>query len=640
MADNGHLPLCFDDLGNLFAVEKKSAMSNPTPQIKIYLLGAFRVMLNDEIVAQFDADSARALLAYLLLHAGHAHQRTALANLFWCDQPAESSLHNLRSALNRVRKALNDSDDLAQPFILATRQTIQWNPKCEVWVDVLEFGRLLAMIKRHAHRRLTACPWCMQRLTHLAALYQGEFLADLQMESLPFEEWRQVEGEQLHRLAIQSFHLLADYYQQNRAFSEAEHYARRQLALERWNEEAHLQLMRALCATGQRSAALAQYEACRGILAAEFGVAPAPATTAFYAEIRQRSRPQKWQSALAFEQDDCVWLTQRNEFPNNLLPPSVPFVNRQAELDTLLQRLVNPANRLTTLIGQGGIGKTSLALMAARALVRSFEDGVWFVPLADLPATTDGQQAGTAILTQLCAIFKIETAADASLLQCVCDYLHNKELLLLLDNFEHLLASAPLLSKLLQASPNLTLLVTSRQPLRLQAEYLLRVSALAQNHAVQLFMTRAHTHCTEFVTTIEQITLIEAICSDLHGHPLAIELAAAEVRRRNLHEILTMVRQRPGEMRATHSDAPERHRSLGALFLHSWRFLTPPEQCALLSLAYHPSTMGGASHTGPALTADLLADLYDKSMLIQDSHSGYQIPALLRHFIQPTALLH
>jgi hypothetical protein len=526
-------------------------------------------------------------------------------------------------------------------LILATRQTIQWNPKCEVWVDVLEFGRLLTTIKRHVHRRLTACPWCMQKLTYLAALYQGEFLADLKVEGLPFEEWRQVEGEQLHRLAIQSFHLLADYYQQNRAFSEAERYARRQLALERWNEEAHLQLMRALCATGQRSAALAQYEACRGILAAEFGVAPAPATTAFYSEIRQRSRQQKPQPALAFEQDDCVWLTQRDEFPNNLLPPSAPFVNRQAELDTLLQRLVNPANRLTTLIGQGGMGKTSLALTTARMLVRSFVDGVWFVPLVDLPATTDSQQAATAILTQLCTIFKLEVVTDASLLQCACDYLHNKEMLLLLDNFEHLLAAAPLLPKLLQAAPNLTLLVTSRQPLRLQAESLLRVSALEQNHAVKLFIERAHASCPEFVPTAEQTTLIETICADLHGHPLAIELAAAEVRRQNLSAILTMVRQRPGEMRTTHSDGPERHRSLGALFLHSWRLLTPPEQRALLSLAYLPSAMVGAPPpTNLALTPDLLADLCDKSMLIQDSRGGYQIPALLRHFVQPTALLH
>lgn len=614
-------------------------MTSIPTALKLYLLGAFRLTRNDEEITQFDADSARALLAYLVLHADQAHQRVVLADLFWADQPAENALHNLRSALNRLRKALQDDDNAAQPLLLVTRQTIQWNPRRAIWVDVLEFHGLLSAAKRHGHRRLAGCPWCIQRLTGVARLYRGEFLAGLRVESLPFEDWRQIEREQLHRLAMQSFHVLGEHYQAGGAYSEAEHYARRQLALERWNEEAHQQLIHALCASGQRSAALAQYEACRGILAAEFGVTPAPATTAFYEELRSQRQTTRRPVMLTFDQDAGVCAARRKEFPNNLALPANAFIGRQAELDTLLHRLVNPAHRLTTLSGAGGIGKTRLALTTALTLVRSFADGVWFVPLAELPTTTDSQQARSLILQQLAQIFKLVTVEDP--MQQLMDYLRNKELLLVLDSFEHLLAAAPLLPKVLQHAPNVTLLVTSRQPLGLLAEQVLRVPALERNQAVQLFMTRVQASYPEFAATVEQATLIDAICAELHGHPLAIELAAAEVRRQNLNAILTMAKQRPIEMRATHSDGPDRHRSLGALFLHSWRLLTPSEQQALLALSHLPSTMVETlGQSRLALTLDLLADLCDKSMLIQDSSGDYQIPALLRHFLQPTALLH
>lgn len=608
--------------------------------LRLQVLGSFRVTLHQEEITNFDADTARALLAYLTLHPHQNYRRMALADLFWCDQPPESSLHNLRSALNRVRKALHDQDDCAQPLILADRQSIQWNPQAPVWVDSLEFTRLLGDIKQHAHRDLLHCPWCIRRLTQLAALYQGEFLADVKVASLAFEEWQQVERERLHRLAIQIFHVLGDYHFQNGAYAEAEHYARRQIKLERWNEEAHQQLIQALAASGQRSAALAQYEACRGILAAEFGVAPTPTTTALYAEIRQQSRQQRRHVLLTFGQGEGLWAMRQQKVPNNLPIPQTSFVDRQVEVDSLLQRLVNPANRLTTLIGEGGIGKTRLALTAAHALARSFADGVWHVPLADLPALSQSQPAQAALSAQLCQTFGLESGAGGDLVTGLLDYLKHKELLLLLDNFEQLVAGAPLLFKILQSAPQVTLLVTSRQPLGFLAEYLLRVPALTPPAATQLFIERVQTFCPDFVGAHEQLHLVAEICSHLHGNPLAIELAAAALRQQSLTAVALLVKHGIGELGAALGDLPARQRSLQALFYSSWQLLTSEEQQAMLGLVHRPEAAAEPiAQPRASLSPVLLAALREKSLVVQDAEGRYQVSALLRPFASALALM-
>lgn len=257
--------------------------------LRVYMLGAFRVTVNHQPITEFEADAARALLAYLALNPDHPYRREHLAHLLWGDQPHESGLTNLRTALNRLRHALADKDT-GLPFVLAGRQDIQLNPQALVWVDVREMERLLAQIKRHPHRRLLGCPWCLTRLTHIADLYRGEFLSDLALNSQPFEEWQTARREETNRLMVQVLATLVEHHHTWGAYTEAEHYARRALALEPWNEGAHQQLMRALFESGQRSAALAQYQACRALLREELQVEPTEATTALYHEIRVAPR--------------------------------------------------------------------------------------------------------------------------------------------------------------------------------------------------------------------------------------------------------------------------------------------------------------------------------------------------------------
>jgi predicted ATPase/DNA-binding SARP family transcriptional activator len=253
--------------------------------LAISLFGSFEVTLDGNPVTRFEADTARALLAYLALHANAPCRRETLAGLLWPDQPEAEARHNLRTALSRVRKAIGT--DAERPFLLATRKTIQLDPEGDYWVDVSAFGELIATCQAHAHPRLEACPSCAQRLQEAVDLYQGDLLAGFSLPSAPFEEWLVVERERRHRQAIEALHHLAAYHTETGTYDQAQRYARRQLELEPWREVAHRQLMRALAYGGQRGAALRQYEECERVLQAELGVSPEEETISLYRAIQE-----------------------------------------------------------------------------------------------------------------------------------------------------------------------------------------------------------------------------------------------------------------------------------------------------------------------------------------------------------------
>ena len=176
------------------------------------------------------------------------------------------------------------------PFLLITRDTIQLNPASDYDLDVAAFTALLAACETHAHRHLERCRSCAARMEQAITLYRGDFLAEFSVgDSAPFEEWQLRQRERLHQQALDALAHLADYHERRGEDEPARRYAQRQIELEPWREEAHRQLMRLLARGGQRSAALAQYETCRRILARDLGVEPEAETTALYERIRDGS---------------------------------------------------------------------------------------------------------------------------------------------------------------------------------------------------------------------------------------------------------------------------------------------------------------------------------------------------------------
>ncbi len=270
---------------------------------------------------------------------------------------------------------------------------------------------------------------------------------------------------------------------------------------------------------------------------------------------------------------------------HNLPVQPTPFLGREDEVAQVVARLRDPAVRLLTLTGPGGTGKTRLALQAAAEVVEQFPDGVWFVPLAPLsdPAL---------VPAALAAALGVREEGGRPLHDALGDVLREKRLLLVLDNVEHLLSAAPLVGTLLTVAPGLTVVATSRAPLRLRAEREHPVLPLGlprrkppptleqvgQYEAVRLFISRAEAVKPDFTVTNETAPAVAEICHRLDGLPLAIELAAARVKLLALPTMLTRLEQRLPLLTGGARDAPARQQTLRGAIAWSYDLLEPDER--------------------------------------------------------------
>ncbi|MDX1689334.1 MAG: BTAD domain-containing putative transcriptional regulator, partial [Candidatus Promineifilaceae bacterium] len=517
---------------------------------KLSLLGSFQVTLDGEVVTAFRSDKVRALLAYLAVEANRPHRRDMLATLLWGKSDEESARASLRVSLSNLRKALRPltKGETGDPPLHITRQTAQFNDQDPaVWVDVAAFTAHIKATETHPHQDLTHCLVCMRRLAQAVALYRGEFLAGLAMAGSPgFDEWRTVQQERYHQHVLAALDTLTAHHLASGDDEQAQAYARRQLTLTPWREEAHRQLMRALARRGQRAAALAQYQECRRTLADELGVTPTPETRALYEAIESGAIAEgAWQRT---EEEPA------SSPPHNLPPQTTPFIGREEELRQLHRRLLDGAYPLVTLAGAGGVGKTRLALAAAEQIVRYFPDGVWFVPLAGVTETDTAESLPDAIASAIAAALDFTFTGQRAPTAQLLDYLREKTLLLLLDNFEHLLAAADFILEIVNTAPGVTLLVTTRERLNFQAEYVMRVEGLpvpasaeeegaAQFSSVRLFVERAERTPAGFTLTGAELPHIIQVCRFVAGLPLGIELAASWIPDHTCAEIVQAMQE-------------------------------------------------------------------------------------------------
>ena len=243
----------------------------------VKLLGPIQVLKGDESITKFESDRVRALLAYLAVEADRPHRREHLAALLWPDWPERSARTNLRRALSNLRQVLGDHD-AKPPYLQITRQSIQFNSSSDTHVD----AQIIATTFSWNGREETD----IRRLEEAVELYRGDFLEGFTVADSPsFEEWALLTREQLNRNVRESLQQLAENYQEQGEYQTAIVYARRLLVMDPLLEEAHQSLIKLLAASNQRSAALAQYEACRRILANELGVEPSPETKAVFDQI-------------------------------------------------------------------------------------------------------------------------------------------------------------------------------------------------------------------------------------------------------------------------------------------------------------------------------------------------------------------
>jgi len=305
---------------------------------------------------------------------------------------------------------------------------------------------------------------------------------------------------------------------------------------------------------------------------------------------------------------------------NHLPIPPTPLIGREHELKLIPKQLLEPACRLLTLTGQGGIGKTRLSIEVGRALEPQFPDGVHFIPLAGIGDTE-------AVLPAIADVLGLGFSGPADQMVQLSNFLHDRKTLLIFDNMEHLLDGRDLLGRILQGTHHVKLLVTSREQLHLQWEWLFEVQGLPlpeeseanipeTNSAVQLFIQRARQASQSFSTESEDIYSIIRICRLVGGLPLAIELAASWVRILSAPEIVQELEKNLDFLETRKLDVPQRHRSIKTVFDHSWKLLTENERelLAKLSVFQGGFTREAAINvTGASLF--LLSSLVDKSLL-------------------------
>jgi DNA-binding SARP family transcriptional activator/predicted ATPase len=606
--------------------------------LRVRVLGATELAVDGRPVAGLASAKATALLVHLAV-TGTARSRSALAGLLWSDLPEETARANLRLALTKLRRALPEQ-------LLVTRQSVALDPARPVWVDAVEVARLVAA--RAEGEELLAG----------ARLCRGELLAGFEVQGAElFDEW--VLGRRAAARADQLALLerAVENARERRDTAAGVEVARRMLELEPLHEEAHRALMWFLATGGQRGAALAQFETCRYLLREELGEAPSAAAVALRDQIAQAGGfadlgpPAPGGLWTAGSPDPVAGLPSRSGAPTpgglgsgvpgaGAPQPLTSLIGREADLARLHALLDDPACRLVTLVGPGGIGKTRLALEAGATRRGRYRDGVLTVSFVGTsPARPE--EAADLVVTNLAAALGVSLAVPRDPRELLADHLAGQELLLILDNLEQLRDAAGVLAELLARARGVQMLSTSRRRLGLGAEWLVEVPGLpyppagaeadaAGYAAVQLFEERARLLRSGFRPATD-LAGVARVCRLVAGVPLAIELASRWVRSAPPAAIADRLAAGGELLETTAPDVEPRHRSIRSVIDWSWELLGASERQALARLSV---LRGGFDLDAAAAVAGaglpLLAGLVDHSLVEAEEDGRYGMHELLR----------
>jgi predicted ATPase/DNA-binding SARP family transcriptional activator len=575
-------------------------------ELEVKLLGRFEVSCDGKPIA-ITSRPAQSLFAYLILNAGTLHRREKLAGILWPDSLAETARGNLRHALWRIRKALGSSS--SNRFLHADDLGISFKAIADYWLDT-------AALKKLGEDAPT------DELITVLSNYQGELLPGF------YDEWVVLEREHLYSIFEHHMARLMSSLRDEMRWLEILDWAEWWIKLGQKPEPAYRDLMSAHAEKGDMSKVAATYHRCVKSLK-ELGFEPSEQTRALYARLKAGKE--------TFEAGPTISVKEERETrPKTNLPiPVTSFIGREREIEEVKHLL--SVTRLLTLTGSGGIGKTRLAIQAANELVKAYKGGVWWVELAPV---IDSKLVPQAVAQAL----GVRESLGQPLTESVKNYLREKQLLLILDNCEHLItACAHVADDLLTQCADLRILTTSRETLGITGETTMRVPTLSfpvlthlsqlQNfgefESVQLFAERAMAVHPELALTQANTFMITQICRRLDGIPLALELAAARVKVLSLEEIATRLDDRFTLLTQGSRTALPRHQTLRAAIDWSYELLSGLEQnfFSRLSVFAGGFTLAMANEvaTGGDVAKsqiiDLLGQLIDKSLVIIQARS-------------------
>lgn len=553
--------------------------------LHVKILGGLQLTIDGQVVSGFISNKAQGIFYYLLLNRNQVHLRSTLAALFWGEMPDEDAATNLRQAIANLKR-------LFEPYLDITRHSVAVLAECPLWIDAEAFVQ-------------SGDP----------TLYQGELLKGFSVAECPeFEEWLTTERERFHLLARQCLHKTAQAQIAAGEMPAAIMTLHRALNLDPLQEEFQRQLMLALALDGQRGAALSQFEACRTLLRRELAVEPEVATVRLFQRIRAAQR--------------------LHELPAE----TTPFVGREAEMRELSIRLVDPSCHLITIIGLGGIGKTRLALRAAHRHVQRMLHGAVMVNLTAIETLPQ-------FFSMLAEMLGCSPTGEGGIRAHLLNFLREKHILLLLDNFEQLIGQATeFLTEVIRLAPEVKLMVTSRERLNVRGEWALALQGLPfaddsqpsdqAPMAQTLFWTTARLVRGDDLLTNQERDAVTRICRLVDGMPLAIELAAAWSRLLTCEELASEIASHLMSLETSARDSDERHRSLRAVFDQSWALFTAQERHVLMALAIFPTsfTRKAAEQVARA-TLPMLFSLVDKMLLRREANQRFSLHDMVRQYL-------
>jgi DNA-binding SARP family transcriptional activator len=518
------------------------------------------------------------LLAYLLCESEHSHSREFLLGLLWPELPTAAAQNNLRVTWAQLQKALGTNGSDEDSHLIGERLTLGFNPHSDHELDMSRFRALMEACRLHPHLEQQTCAECASRLSEAISLVHGDFMEEFSLANcLQFEDWLLAKRQHFRLQVIQALEQLSAFYEGTGQLPEAERSIRRLLEHDPLNEAAYRQLMRVLAQADQRSTALEVYENCRRVLATELGLAPAIETVTLAEQIRSLTRVESY--------------SIQHELPAVLSR----FFGRQQESARLVDLLSRRTVRVVTLTGPGGVGKTRLAIELAHQMPGVFARDICLVELA-------GLDDESAVEDAVAAALHVPSSTGRSSISSILDYLRDKTLLLVLDNCEHLIkACSRLVKTLTQEAARLTVLATSRIPLNLPEEHVIRLEPFATPSmdeakelkaadalsfaAIQLFADRAAQSLLPFRLTDANVLSVVRICQQLDGIPLAIEIAAAQTRVLPIDAIAERLSQRFTWLNKQSAENISRQRSLHTLIDWSYGLLGAQERSLFQRLA-------------------------------------------------------